>query len=158
MAPRIFPSARAPRVIVVDPAFEAYGDLAAAARDGRIDLHFRTAGAVALRLADSIDADAWIVAPELDDMSGADFIELLRARTGTSVQACVPSQVGDWPRSDGDVPILAGPVTRDEITAVLGAAAAAPVEKTRLAARFVALQAVWIGLTTSLVIFALRDG
>ncbi len=43
--------AAVPSVIVVDPRFDAYGPLAAAAREGRINLHLRGSGAEAMRLA-----------------------------------------------------------------------------------------------------------
>jgi N-acyl-D-aspartate/D-glutamate deacylase len=158
MAPRISSSAQVRSVIVVDPAFDAYGDLAAAARDGRIDLHFRSAGTAALRLADRVDADAWIVAPDLEDMSGADFVELLRARTGTAAPAWVVTPVGVGPCSAGDVPKLVAPVTCEEITALLDAAAGAPIGNARLPDRFLALQAAGIGLATSLIIIALQGG
>lgn len=82
-----FDPANLPSVIVVDPRFDAYGPLAVAAREGRINLHFRASGAEAMRLARRLRVDAWLVAEELDDMAGHDFVELLGtladdARTG----------------------------------------------------------------------------
>lgn len=68
---------RVPSVIVVDPRFDAYGPLAAAAREGRINLHLRASGAEAMRLARRLHVDAWLVAEDLDDMVGQDFVELL---------------------------------------------------------------------------------
>lgn len=68
-----------PHVVVVDPSFENYKPLATSARLGKIELHFRSSGADAMKLARRRRVDAWLVAPELDDMSGHDFVELLRA-------------------------------------------------------------------------------
>ncbi len=68
---------RVPSVIVVDPTFSAYAVLAAAAREGRITLHLRSSGAAALKLARRLPVDAWLVAENLDDMAGHDFVELL---------------------------------------------------------------------------------
>jgi len=80
-----------PSVVVVDPQFDAYKDLAASARSGRIGLHFRSSGAQALKLARNLEIDAWIVAAELDDMSGHDFVELLGSLRGESKVAMVGS-------------------------------------------------------------------
>jgi len=66
-----------PNVVVVDPQFDAYPMLAASAHRGRIGLHFRTSGADALRLARRLPVDAWLIAAELDDMSGHDLVRLL---------------------------------------------------------------------------------
>lgn len=71
-----------PNVVVVDPAFDSYKMLSASARAGKLLLHFRSSGADALKLARRHHVDAWLVAPDLDDMSGFDFIELLRAQHG----------------------------------------------------------------------------
>jgi len=65
-------------VVVVDPQFDAYKTLAASARLGRIDLHFRSSGNDALKLAQRLDVDAWLIAADLDDMSGHDLVQLLR--------------------------------------------------------------------------------
>jgi CheY-like chemotaxis protein len=80
-----------PSVVVVDPQFDAYKDLAASARSGRIGLHLRSSGAQALKLARNLEIDAWIVAGELDDMSGHDFVELLGSLRGESKVAMVGS-------------------------------------------------------------------
>jgi CheY-like chemotaxis protein len=72
-----FANQSVPSVIVVDPRFDAYGALATAAREGRIMLHLRASGRDALKLARRLAVDAWLVAEELDDMSGHDFVELL---------------------------------------------------------------------------------
>ena len=69
-----------PNVVVVDPHFEAYKPLAASARLGKLNLHFRSSGVDALKLARQRRVDAWLVALELDDMSGHDFLELLQTR------------------------------------------------------------------------------
>ncbi len=67
-----------PNIVVVDPRFESYRPLATAARAGRIGLHFRSEGRAALILARRHRVDAWLVAADLDDMSGLDFLDLLR--------------------------------------------------------------------------------
>jgi CheY-like chemotaxis protein len=69
-----------PNVVVVDPHFEAYKPLAASARLGKLNLHLRSSGIDALKLARQRRVDAWLVAIELDDMSGHDFVELLHTR------------------------------------------------------------------------------
>jgi len=74
------PRTQTPHVVVVDPRFDAYTELAASARSGRISLHFRASGDEALHLAKRRPVDAWLVAADLDDMSGVDFVELLRAQ------------------------------------------------------------------------------
>jgi len=78
-----------PGVVVVDPRFDAYTALAASARLGKIDLHMRSSGSGALKLADRINVDAWLIATELDDMSGEDFVGLLQARRGDAKVAMV---------------------------------------------------------------------
>jgi len=74
-------TATIPNVVVVDSEFESYKSLAASARLGRINLHFRESGAAALNHLKHQRVDAWLVASQLDDMSGGDFVELLRARS-----------------------------------------------------------------------------
>lgn len=71
-----------PSVVVVDPAFDMYTRLAASARAGKLTIHFRSSGAAALKLAKRHRVDAWLVAADLDDMSGFDFVELLRSQYG----------------------------------------------------------------------------
>jgi hypothetical protein len=83
------PEGHVPNVVVVDPRFDCYKPLAASARMGKLNVHFRSSGAEALKLARRLDVDAWLVAPELDDISGQDFIELLQARVGASRLAMV---------------------------------------------------------------------
>lgn len=78
-----------PNVVVVDPHFEAYKPLATSARLGKLNLHFRSSGIDALKLARQRRVDAWLVAVELDDMSGHDFLELLQARLEGSRAAIV---------------------------------------------------------------------
>jgi CheY-like chemotaxis protein len=69
-----------PSVVVVDPRFDAYKQLASSARLGRIGLHFRSSGADAIKLARRMKVDAWLIAPDLDDMSGHDLVQLLKER------------------------------------------------------------------------------
>jgi CheY-like chemotaxis protein len=91
---------RVPSVVVVDPQFDAYKDLAAGARQGRLDLHFRSSGAAAMKLARRLDVDAWLVSAELDDMAGHDFVELLATVRGSSKVAIVDANaVGTRQRS-----------------------------------------------------------
>lgn len=78
-----------PNVVVVDPQFDAYKELAASARSGRIGLHLRSSGAQAMKLARHLEIDAWLVATELDDMSGHDFVELLGSLRGDSKVAMI---------------------------------------------------------------------
>lgn len=68
-----------PNVVVVDPEFQAYGPLVAAARAGRLNLHLRATGSEALKLARRLAIDAWLVSADLEDMAGEDFINLLDA-------------------------------------------------------------------------------
>jgi CheY-like chemotaxis protein len=87
---------KVPNVVVVDPQFDAYPMLASSAHRGRIGLHFRTSGADALRLARRLPVDAWLIAPELDDMSGHDLVRLLdparqEGRRGDAAIALVES-------------------------------------------------------------------
>lgn len=67
-----------PSVVVVDPHFDSYKPLATSARYGRMRLHMRSSGADALKLARRVRVDAWLIAPELDDMSGHDLVPLLQ--------------------------------------------------------------------------------
>ena len=71
-----------PSVVVVDPRFDAYKQLASTARLGRIGLHFRSSGADAIKLARRLKVDAWLIAPDLDDMSGHDLVQILQERHG----------------------------------------------------------------------------
>ena len=68
-----------PNVVVVDPRFDAYKSLAASARLGKLNLHFRSSGADAIKLSRKQPVDAWLIATDLDDMSGHDLVELLRS-------------------------------------------------------------------------------
>jgi len=93
--------ATTPSVIVVDPRFDIYASLATAAREGKLDLHLRSSGTDAMRLARRIRVDAWLVAEELDNMAGHDFVELLAAHDGgggaagkVAMVATVPWQPG----------------------------------------------------------------
>lgn len=70
--------AHVPSVVVVDPRFDIYGELVAAARAGTLDVHLRSTGAEAIRLNRNLTVDAWLIATELDDMSGHDLVELLK--------------------------------------------------------------------------------
>lgn len=69
-----------PSVVVVDPQFDAYKPLAESARRGGLLLHMRSSGADAIKLSRRLRVDAWLIAPELDDMSGHDLVELLQSQ------------------------------------------------------------------------------
>lgn len=78
-----------PSVVVVDPNFNAYGALVESARRGRLQLHLRSSGGDALRLNQRIHVDAWLVASDLDDMSGHDLVELLKGDATDSPVAMI---------------------------------------------------------------------
>jgi len=77
-------SVLAPSVVVLDPRFDDYQELTASAREGRILLHMRSSGAEGLAIAKRRSVDAWLVAADLDDMSGTDFVDLLRTQLEAS--------------------------------------------------------------------------
>jgi len=130
-------TAALPGVVVVDPRFDAYTALAASARMGKIDLHMRSGGTAALKLVDRIHVDAWLIASELDDMSGEDFVGLLQARRGDSKIAMVDEatagsrrfalaeQAG---REAGVDMVLSTPITVADLEELLGL----PIEERRL--------------------------
>ena len=82
-----------PTVVVVDPRFDAYTQLADSARLGRIDLHFRSSGAESMKFAGRRHVDAWLIAADLDDMSGHDLVELLRSRAAEAKVAMVDEEI-----------------------------------------------------------------
>jgi DNA-binding response OmpR family regulator len=145
-------TSRVPSIVVVDPRFDAYASLAASARMGRIDLHLRSAGAAALKLADRIEVDAWLISSELDDMSGEDFVGLLQARRGDAKVALVT----EWPvgsrqqvlaeqaaREAGVDVVLSTPITVSDLEQLLGL----PVEERRR--RFAANGRSWAAVPVS---------
>jgi CheY-like chemotaxis protein len=82
-SPEILESQRIPSVVVVDPRFDEYKSLATSARQGRLHIHFRSSGSEAMKLAKRLDIDAWLIAADLEDMSGRDLVTLLdRQRSG----------------------------------------------------------------------------
>lgn len=120
---------RVPTVVVVDPDFASYKPLAASARLGKLNLHFRSSGAEAIRFARRLKVDAWLVAPDLDDISGADFIELLTSRIGASqlaiVEAAASGSAGRRPaeRTEtgvGAAAMLSPPITFRDLERLLG--------------------------------------
>ena len=145
-------------VVVVDPAFEAYSDLAEGVREGRLNLHIRSSGRDALRLAGKVQADAWIVAADLDDMTGADFIELLRDRLGIGASLSLNHPVDDARTASGTVQVLTGPVTCDELDALIDEALATPGSSGGVLARLFALPAVGIGIATAVIVVAMQAG
>ncbi|MFM7107056.1 MAG: hypothetical protein ACKOZU_00345 [Planctomycetaceae bacterium] len=82
-------SSAVPNVVVVDPRFDAYRQLADSARLGRINLHIRSSGAEAIKLSRRRTVDAWLIAADLDDMSGTDLVDLLRERAAEARFAMV---------------------------------------------------------------------
>lgn len=118
-----------PNVVVVDPHFEAYKPLAASARLGKLNLHFRSSGVDALKLSRQRRVDAWLVALELDDMSGHDFLELLQVHLEGSRAAIVQAgaaQGRDWDiavREAAEVgadAVLSAPITLRDLERLLG--------------------------------------
>lgn len=123
-----------PNVVVVDPQFDAYRDLAASARAGRIGLHFRSSGSQALKIARHLEVDAWLVAAELEDMSGEDFVELLGGFRGDAKVAMIGSPLlGDKAAAAGADLVLSQPITVSDLEELLGLSVAERCE--RLAAR-----------------------
>lgn len=90
-----------PRVLVVDPCFERYGDLARATRQGVLELHFRPTAVAALSLVQRRRFDLCIVAADLPDMAPADLLELLPRDDADSNRAKVApaSRSGAAPRA-----------------------------------------------------------
>ena len=131
---------KTPNVVVVDPKFDAYTALASSARAGRIGLHLRASGSEAMRLARRLEIDAWLVAEELDDMSGSDFVQLLATVRGDSKVAMVGAGDGE----DVDM-VLSQPITCEDLEELLGLPAAE--RSRRLATR--GLGGTWAALPVS---------
>ena len=111
MVLQVATSVAAPHVVVLDPRFDDYGDLVESARAGRLRLHMRTSGESGLEFAKKQPVDAWLVAAELDDMSGLDFVELLRSQLETSKST--DSEGGEQRVAIvSDVPGTPGPLER----------------------------------------------
>lgn len=111
-----------PNVVVVDPQFDAYRELAASARSGRIGLHFRSSGSQAMKLARHLEIDAWLVAAELDDMSGHDFVELLGALRGDAKVAMIGAGLAASrsAREAGADMVVSQPITVADLEELLG--------------------------------------
>ena len=65
------------QIVIVDSTFDRYDDFVAAAQAGQIGLHFCVSGQSAVRFARRYRADAWLLAKNLEDMSGFDLLEML---------------------------------------------------------------------------------
>jgi len=117
---------RVPHVVVVDPQFDDYGHLATAARRGEIDLHFRSSGAEAIKLARKGRVDVWLVAAELDDMSGLDFAGLLQSRQGSAPLAIVESSAAGSAAPSSAAAVLSPPITVADVERLLGRSSAQP--------------------------------
>lgn len=125
-----------PNVVVVDQRFDAYKPLAASARLGKLDLHFRSSGRDALKLARRLAVDAWLIAPDLDDMSGHDLVPLLQADFARAGQSAGLSKVAfvdlaspgcrQWSlaeveaRAAGADAVLSQPITFRDLEQLLG--------------------------------------
>lgn len=111
-----------PSIVVVDPQFDAYRDLAASAESGRIGLHIRSSGAQAMKLARHLEIDAWLVAAELDDMSGHDFVELLGSLRGDSKVAMIGEgfAADRSAREAGADMVVSQPITVADLEVLLG--------------------------------------
>lgn len=127
---------KVPHVVVVDPHFEHYAPLATSARLGKLEIHFRSSGAEAMKLVRRQRVDAWLVATDLDDMSGADFVELLRgeiakasaadfsstARVAMMGSGAAGGEMQEAIEAGADA-VLSKPITFSDLEALLGAAA-----------------------------------
>jgi CheY-like chemotaxis protein len=123
-----------PSVVVVDPRFDSYKPLAASARLGKLSLHFRASGAEAVKLARRLRVDAWLIAPELDDMSGHDLVPLLQSQLAakghgdTKLAVVEESAPGSrqWSLAESDAraagadSLLSHPITFRDLEALLG--------------------------------------
>jgi len=109
-----------PDVVVVDPQFQAYGPLVAAARAGRLNLHLRATGAEAIKLARRLNVDAWLVSANLDDMAGEDFVTLLDSlpSRGTHSVAMVAS-AESAKAGMAAAETLVHPITADDVESLL---------------------------------------
>lgn len=152
-------STKSPRsVIVVDPSFDSYRELTAAARDGKIDVHLRSSGAAALKLAGKVTPDAWIVAADLDDMAGRDFIDLLRAQIGVTGPVWVTTATLDAQSLGSEVRSMQLPISCDQLEALIDDTAITAASGAGKLAKFLALPVVGMSLATSLIIIALQAG
>lgn len=118
-----------PSVVVVDPQFDNYKPLAASARLGKLVVHFRSSGAEAIKLSRRMRVDAWLVASDLDDMAGQDFIDLLQTRTGGAALAMVETAAAGSARWEsthreaadaGAATTLSPPITFRDLEGLLG--------------------------------------
>lgn len=109
-----------PNVVVVDPEFQCYGPLVAAARAGRLNLHLRATAAEAIKLARRLEIDAWLVSSDLEDMAGEDFVELLDTlptRGSHSVAMIASAEAAKAGIAASEM--LHHPVTADAVEALL---------------------------------------
>lgn len=160
----------APSVVVVDPRFDAYKPLAASARLGRIDLHFRSSGTAAVRLARQIPVDAWLIATDLDDMSGHDLVALLQAEfaargKGTGMQKVAivdPAAPGSstWSLLEqegfaaGADMVLTQPITFQDLEVLLGLPAEERAKYVAPAGGFRGYAAVPVGVGAAVIAIA----
>jgi CheY-like chemotaxis protein len=122
-----------PNIVVVDPRFDAYKPLATSARLGKLNLHFRSTGAEAVKLSRRLQVDAWLIADELDDMSGRDLAPLLQkqqAATGEGVKLALVNDAAPGERQRilaeqdareaGADSLLSHPITFRDLEELLG--------------------------------------
>jgi DNA-binding response OmpR family regulator len=76
---QVVPSLQVPplQIVIVDSSFEHYDDFVTVAQAGLIGLHLCVDGRSAVRFARRFRANVWLVATELDDMTGFDLLEML---------------------------------------------------------------------------------
>jgi len=145
-----------PNVVVVDPEFQLYGPLVAAARAGRLKLHLRATGAEALKLGRRLDVDAWLVSADLDDMAGEDFIQLLDTLPSTGSHAVVMIASAEAARAGiAAEEMLHHPITADAVDGLLREASPT-ISETALSGvrRIRALLTLPVGVGAALVAIA----
>lgn len=108
---------RMPSVVVVDPRFDQYKELAASARAGKLSLHFRSSGSEALKLSRRLNVDAWLIAKDLDDMAGGDLLELLQGEADHLAVAMVGKPVA--PLDAAATMALSHPITLADLERLL---------------------------------------
>lgn len=108
-----------PDVVVVDPDFQRFSPLVAAARAGRLNLHLRASGGEAIKLARRLSVDAWLVSPKLDDMAGDDFVALVKALPHGATHAIAMIAPTDSTKTADAGASLRHPISLDAVEALL---------------------------------------
>lgn len=158
-----------PSVVVVDPRFDAYGPLVASAHQGKLQLQFRASGADALRLVRRRQVDAVLIAAELEDMSGTDFVQLLRGESpansgggGVKLVMVEPARLGgrQWTVAEcGSAAafdaVVAQPVAFEDLERILGLAVEERAPLLTLAALSSAFVTLPVGIGAAAIALAL---